>query len=379
MDSEQDNIFFDWLTCYQDFDFELPIVNVDVYQRLNVETGEFGKIIQPRFNHEGSHCSTVSISISGSRITMSGNPSKYDRLDNLQGITSLDECVAVFNRILLSLGLPPFTKCTRVYHRQGEDGKKTQTLSDGLVFTRIDVTSNKTTGGYSKDYIKGISTLRVANSIPNLHTNGCTCDWKSTKGNCPLIYHCVYDKANEMTLFTLPKVRNKFGRDSDEYRYVQQVRDYCQDNGVVRFEQKIKHEKLSRMNCRFWGLFDDSRIKALHDDFTKIDSRLQVTAMDLETISDQLISNEVVSNVKAANTTAMYAIQWSNGKTFDFTKNQVKVHRARLRKIGIDIKNTFDASRFSPVVVTKAVEIEVNDLTLPHWYRHAQPHLKLVA
>jgi len=74
--------FYDWLECYQDFDFKLPLIVDNVMQHLNIETGEQGIIIQPRFQHKGSFCSTVSIKISGQRITMSGNPSKYNRLDN---------------------------------------------------------------------------------------------------------------------------------------------------------------------------------------------------------------------------------------------------------------------------------------------------------
>ncbi|WP_199775731.1 phage/plasmid replication domain-containing protein [Pseudoalteromonas sp. T1lg22] len=380
MSDSLNHIFYDWITVHQDFDFVLPIINMDVYQRLNVETGEFGKIIQPKFQHEGSHCSTVSIAISGHRITMSGNPSKFDRLDNLEGIGSLDDCMAVFNRILLSLGLPPFTKCTKVWYGQCPETKKNRKFSDGAIFTRIDVTSNKTTGGYAKDYIKGISTLRYRNSIPNLYTNGCTCDWKSEKGNAPLIYSKVYDKANELDLFTLPKIANKYGRSSEQYQYLLSLRDYCRAQGVARFEQSFKAEVLTRDDCRYWGLFDETKLKTQHQEFRDIDARLQVTAMNLESISQQLLSNNVCGTTKAANTTAMYALEWSHGKIFDFSKSQVKTHRARLRKIGIDIKNIFDASRFSPVVVTRAVEIETGELAYPHWYqRPTSNHLRLVA
>ncbi|MFQ1018192.1 phage/plasmid replication protein [Gilliamella sp. BG7] len=59
--------------------------------------------------------------------------------------------------------------------------------------------------------------------------------------------------------------------------------------------------------------------------------------MDFETVAEQLIRCGVVDTTRSANTTAMYALQWMHGQTFDFRKSQVQIHRARLRKIGIDI------------------------------------------
>lgn len=44
--------------------------------------------------------------------------------------------------------------------------------------------------------------------------------------------------------------------------------------------------------------------------------------MDFETISEQLIRHGVVETTRSANTTAMYAIQWMHGHTFDFNKRQ---------------------------------------------------------
>ncbi|MCL7679555.1 phage/plasmid replication protein, partial [Klebsiella pneumoniae] len=104
--------------------------------------------------------------------------------------------------------------------------------------------------------------------------------------------------------------------------------------GVVRFEQKLKSRYLQRNHLIYWGLSDYSILNKLHDDFLALDKKLMVTSMDFETISEHLISEGIVDSTRSANTTAMYAIQWMHGHSFDFSKTQVQTHRARLRKIG---------------------------------------------
>lgn len=94
-----------------------------------------------------------------------------------------------------------------------------------------------------------------------------------------------------------------------------------------------------------------------------------MTAYDVHTISEALITNGVVDNVKAANTTAYYAYAWMNGERFDFNKNQVRVHRARLRKIGIDIAMEYDASKTPGVVIHNMREISMQETVMPDWYR----------
>jgi len=364
-------MFYDWVKVYQDFDKELPLVSDRAYQNIVVETGETGKIVQPRFSHPGSFSTSVSIQISGDRITMDGNPSRYGRLDNVIGLSSLDACMEVYNGILRQLGLPEFTKCTKLYHRQGEDGKKVETFSDGATFQRIDVTSNVCTGGQSRDYIKGVSTQRYRNSVPRLHTNGFGCDWLSEAGNAHLIYPKLYDKANEIRLHSLKRIRNSHGVDSPEYQYLLSLIEFLDSNGVCRYEQELHSAYLRRHNLRYWGLFDETAFRDVHEDFLGIDSKLEVTSMELQSISERLVDLGICTGTRAATTTAMYAIEWMHGKKFDFSKSQVKTHRARLRQIGIDIKSEYDQSRFSPVYVVKAKRINVTPLVMPAWYRHA--------
>ena len=349
------------------------------YVGIHIDTGEQQKGIRiPAFKHEGSFCDSVLIKINGSILTMSGNPSRWGRIENLFGLPTVEACVNCFNLILRNLNLPEFTKCTRIFYGQSEDGSKVKKFSDGAIIKELHITENRAVGrGNVEHYLSGLSTLNYRNSIARLHTNGETVDWLSKQGNANLIYPSVYNKAYELELHSLVKIKNKFGEQSQEYKKLLKVIDFCKEQGVARFEQKLKSRYLQKENLNFYGLSDYSKLKKLNDEFINIDTKLKVTAMDFETISETLLNAGIVDTVRSANTTAMYAYQWAHGQVFDISKAHIKRHRAKLRKIGIDIAHKCDLSKFSPVKVVSTREITVSNLIVPNWYKLPNYHLKL--
>lgn len=379
-------MFFDWLTIEQDFGFQLPLLDGNAYARLVIEQGEVvetGSLCSPAFSHKGSFCDNVLIKVNGSSVRMSGNPSRWGRLDNLWGYRSIDACVEVYNEILRDIygncdQIPQFTKCTKLLYAQGSACEVIG--ANGAIIRELHVTENITVGAENeRDYIAGLSTLRYRHSGPRLHTDGNTVDWLSKLGNAALIYPCVYNKAHELELHSLGKIARKFGEDSEEVRHMLEIIGYCRSVGLVRFELKLKNPYLKRNNMNYWGLSDYSQLATLMDEFTNIDQKLSVTSMDFETISERLVSCGIVDNTRAANTTAMYALQWMHGQNFDLAKAQVKVHRARLRKIGIDIATKCNVSKFSPIFVTARREVKSNIATPPSWYAMPQVQLRAVA
>lgn len=375
-------MFFDWLSISQEHDHDLPAVTDVVIETICRRTGERLSTREPKFKHEGSWSTSITINVQGRRVFVEGNPSRIDRQDNLLGFATIDQCVAVYNRILAEYGLPPFTRCTRVYVLQGEDGSKAQVVADGAVIHTVHLTSNHSVG---KDnvlaYLRGLSSQSIGRNMAHLFSNGRTVAWtpKAEGKGGRLQYRKAYDKAFEIALNLIPKVKRAFGENSPEYAYVQQVRHYCEQEGVVRFEQELKAEFLKRENMAFWGLFDEGRFARLHDEFLGVDTRLKVNAMDMATIAQQLIIEGICSNTKAANTTAMYAYNWMNGQSFDLTKSQIQTHRARLNRIGIDIGRPCDLTRFSPVIVREIREVNrVSVLQYPAWYKRPN-HLQQVA
>lgn len=366
------NMFFDWLSIEQDFGFQLPIIGDIAYQRIFIETGEASSLSQPAYCHRGSFCDSVLIKISGSTLRFSGNPSRWGRIENLFGLSSIDNCVDVYNKILAELNLPQFTKCTKIFNRT-PIGSKIETFSDGAIIRELHITTNRSVGeGNVNDYLAGLSTLNYRYSVPRLHSNGQSVDWLSKNGNAYLIYPTAYNKSHELELHSVTKIKNKFGENSDEFEYLSHVIDYCRKNGVVRFEQKLKSRFLTRENLHYWGLSDYTKLNDLQNEFLDLDKKLTVNSMDYETISERLLRHGVVETVRQANITAMYALQWMHGQTFDFKKRSIQTHRARLRKIGIDIAQRCNLAKFSPVVVREVREVSVIDCPIPDWYKMPQ-------
>ncbi len=102
-------MFYDWLKVYQDFDVALPLIGDRACIHIDTQTGEQLAMTQPKIKHEGSYSTTLQIVISGNRLSVSGNPSRINRLDNLFGYTRLEDCIAVYNRILKDYDLPTLT------------------------------------------------------------------------------------------------------------------------------------------------------------------------------------------------------------------------------------------------------------------------------
>lgn len=375
-------MFIDWLTISQEHAFDLPVV-CDVFTlTVDANTNEVLSTNQPRFKHEASHSTFVTIHVQGRKVRVEGNPSRIGRLDNLFGFTTIDQCVSVYNALLVEYGLPAFTRCTSVNLRQGESGAKAgDWIADGAKIERIDLTTNVAMGeGNALAYLRGVSSQRIGHSIGFLYPNGRTVSW-TPKGNGKggrLQYRKAYDKAFEMDQNILPKIKRLYGDQSPEFAYVSRVRNYCAEQGVVRMEQELKSEFLQRECLSYWGLINERRFAELHDEFLKIDERLKVTAMDIVSISGQLVAEGLCPNLRSARTTASYALEWMTGAQLDFKKKQVNTHAALLNKIGINIRNACDTSRFAPVFVRQCREINKQPLAMPTWYQRPN-HLQQVA
>lgn len=371
------NFHYDWLSIEQDFGFEIPEKVLSTLfdfgmVGIHLDTGELQQGIRTgRYRHKGSYCDEVSIKITGSVIRMEGNPSRWGKVENLIGFTSIDSCVECFNKILFSLKLPTFTRCTEIFHGQSKDGQKVHTFSNGAIIKRLDITTNKSVGqGNEKTFIKALSQMRYRNSIGRLHTNCCTADWLSEKGNANLIYPSCYIKHEELKVHSYDKIKNKFGEESEQFQYYKKVYEYCKEHGVVRFEQKLKSRYLQREGLCYWGLSDFTKLEKLQEEFINMHQKLSVSKIELETIAEQLVSRGVVDTLRKANNTAFYAMKWASGQDLGISTRQFKEHRARLRKIGIDIANPCDIDKFQAVRVVSCEQIFVRPFKAPDFYQY---------
>lgn len=373
-------MFFDWVTVVQDHGFKLPIISDTSTLIMDMITGE---MTEPKGNSkmiEGSYSTKCYIKVRDSRIEMSFNPSKYNRLDNLFGYTHIDAAMQQANNILKSLELPLFTKSTYYKYTQSKTDKHSA-VSDGAKFIRIDVTHNMCIGeGNEEKYLRAISSLDYGHLQGYLYPNGATVDFKS-KSNISkasqLTYPKIYSKYHELQLRTSKNYLKK--QDEQDQNYLFELLQYVKTQGVLRFEIELKSKKLARKKTQYWGTFNNEELFTELTEFIEIHKRLRATTMNHEILKLQLINERALSE-RQATTTVGYYLAWISGESFDASKSHIKRHRANLRALGFDICRPFDLTRNKPIIINEACnELTIKPLTVPDFYRKPRTALLGVA
>lgn len=368
--------FIDKLNVHQDHQRPLPLVGEHLVIRVDLATGETVSE-SPNFKiEEGSHSTKVTVRCNGSRVSVTGNPSRFNRLDNLFGLTTIDQCVGIFNHVLARYDLPPFTKCTQIQYRQGEEGSAIQLVTDGAIIDHIDWTRNLSVPpGTEEAFLRGLSSQSMGRGkTAFLYPNGQSCVWYT---NSKWLHKKLYIKASDMLD---RRIKNTRSATQEDKRYYNQLIEFCKKIGIVREEHSFKGPWLKRHNLHLYGRTDDSDFLPHLTDFDNIFQRLgAMTHVRYDTISDQLMTQNIVSSTQAANATQAYYFKWLHGQTIE-RNSQYYVHKARLLALGIDISVPYDITRVPPTVRANQL-IEINSVAAPDWYRQpiAKPHVRLVA
>lgn len=362
--------FIDQLFMQQDHhQGDLPLVGRHVIERVDLETGEK---LPPSVNQkilEGSFSTKLTIRCDGTRVRVEGNPSRWQRVDNLFGLQTIEECVEIYNHVLSFYDLPPFTKNTRFAHRQTADGKSSALVGNGAEITLIDWTQNHAVGkGREQSFIRGLSSMQIGRGRkPKLYPDGNTCNWGE---GSTWVMTKLYNKAAELLRNLLKAKKKKEGVSPEILQYVTNLIEYCESVGVVREEHSLRQALLKRHNLQFYGnVTEHDFYNHLHD-IENAMKTIHISHDEHQAISDQLLSLGVVKSRQAANATQSYAIMWQNGMDLRqmLKERQFYEHKARLKAIGIDVGQQFDVSRMCPTLKRSEV-IEVEPLCVPDWYK----------
>ncbi len=370
--------FIDWLSIHQEHP-KHEIYGDQMVFRVDLKTGEQVSGSPSESDHEGSYSTTLKIRSNGTRVSVRGNPSKFNRVDNVFGINSLSACVAIFNKVLSDLGLPLFTRCSELNHYQSTESSKSSAVSNGAVITRIDITSNYSVGqGNVDQYLKALSTQWIGHGQrPHIYANGQTVEWgrqQTNKKGSSYIYYKVYSKHHELKNNTTKKL----SLNDTESLYLKQLIDWTEQQGIARAEVSLKRLWLKRHGFSYFGLFKEQDIFNQLKPFEVMMKRLEVTPMNIKTVSQKLLDEGICNSPQSANSTDRIYQQWLHGEYFDFNKRSLQTHRARLRCIGIDIALPCDLTR-SPILFESKKTIKVKQTQIPSWYIRPVNYLQLVS
>ena len=376
--------FLDWMGVLQvHHEGGLPIVCEEHVTRERPATGEVS-VSHTKKRHVGSYSSSVEVKCDGFRVTIDGYASRYGGPDNLFGFETFDECISVYNGILSSYDLPPFTKCTKTWYRQGKDGSKARKLSNGAIFQRIDFTRNLLVGKDNvQAFLRALSSQTIGKGfMPHLYPNGQTLDWtngsqdnQGGKKVSSLWYQKLYNKAHDLGL-TLNKRGNNLTE--KERAHLIKLINYCDQYGVLRDEKEFKRDFLANKNLCFYGMVNETDFEPYLNEIDQMIERIEMNTSDHESVSDQLLELGICKSRHAANTTQSYCMSWQNGYSMQ-KKSAFYVHRKRLLQIGIDISVPHDVTRLAPQIKRQR-EILVSTMLPPPWYQMPKAnHLSLVS
>lgn len=215
---------------------------------------------------EGSFSSSLQIKSHGGWVRVSGNPSRFNRPDNLFGL-DLDGCMLVINEQLSRLGLPAFTvgvplDATREERRAriglaAVDGETVDGMGGGeplrwtgAAFSRLDLTENYAAG----------SELLARLAIRSYQARAAAYMKKQVYGEETALWHNTrrsvkaYRKGPDMALHC------------PESEWI----EWANDNGIVRHEVAIKSRFLSATGLRYWGNLNMATLHKLFEKETEI-------------------------------------------------------------------------------------------------------------
>ena len=355
----------DWLSVSQDHPAGCPVIGADFVIHTDPDSGEVTREHVVGHQHQGSHDSSLRIRSDGYRVEVSGNPSRFNRCDNVFGFETVDECMSLYNELVVDLGLRPFTKGEGMDRTPGESGRRSVKVVDGARFSRVDLAWNYESGSpaNASQALRGLAASSRRGSQMLVGKDGMV--YSGAKDYVRVKY---YDKAKEMGSHSRKRVAK------DETR--QAVQEWASQAGLIRFEVELGRKFLADKCMNGWVLWNDERAKKIAEGYDK------VREMTFATTDYQHIAQDLETRFELTPTRALKAqhaaMAWLAGEDLKQSMSKSAFYRvtADLRLVGVDARAPCN-------VATLPVRVRVVDLStaqVPSWYeRPARPFLQLVA
>lgn len=326
------SLFIDWITASQHHpDGGLPVLTGGVTVHYSAEgLPIFERNQSTRFT--GSFDTSVRVGCDGFRISLSGNPGRLSRPDNvfnhgLQG--TLEAC----NRILVELGLPPFTVAGT--ERPAGAAREVAQPGRGCVVSRLDLTRNYSTGSESsaRAFIRWLAGRSISR-MKRGQAGDESVWWANTRHMLK-----AYIKHLEML---------KHGAAKDD-----ELVTWLKEQGVVRVELELKKRLLSELGLNDLVNLSDAKLLEIYEQQIEPFKR-----------ADRSGDEDVLEHVPPRS--RAYAAAWLAGHDMKQMASERTLfrHAKVLRECGIDILAPRNVERF-PV---KVRFIELQPLARPDWY-----------
>lgn len=325
MGSGDGSVFIDWVSASQYHpDGGLPVL----CGGLCVWYDESGNARSERISGKGvvgSFDTRVRVGCDGYRVSLSGNVGRFGRSDNLFN-HGWQGTLAACNRVLGSVGLPPFTVVPGV---RGLATVRPARLG------RLDITANFEAGSdaQARAVIRWLGSQAVAR-VKRGQVGDESVWWANTR-----YMFKAYLKWVEMM---------KHGMGADEWPVA-----WARERGLVRVEVEAKRRLLPEVGLQGFEEVSQDRIEDVYREHTSVLRRV-----------DQSDDPDVLALIPSRS--RMFAAAWLAGQdvTSLCSRSTLFRHAKVLRGYGLDIMSPRNISQFPVRVRT----VELRPIAVPDWY-----------
>lgn len=360
-------IHIDWLTVSELHPEGCPEFGEIEVMRFEAETGEMvsrsltGQVV------EGSFVATLRVRSMGGRVEISGNPSKWGRMDAVAGVQTMEEAQSIYNDVLLKLGLPPFSfENPRLMLPTGEIQKW------GPKVSRIDLTRNIVTGGpeQAQRYLNFCSSHKWGRLDPYWKGKA-SLAW-GKKGRRLLR---MYSKADEIRSHMTEIMRKIDPFNKERCRdYLGKLAEWAETNGLVREEIELGRRLLNESE---WTAISSWYCIDLSDRFPETvreQASGGATVIDWKTeVFDRVLSS--TGSERQARVARDMLLAWmagaepSEGMSVRTFQRYAKLLR---ENCAVDVRRPCNIQAISTRVRVVEVEARVlQESDLPEWYLRA--------
>jgi hypothetical protein len=371
-------VFIDWLSVSQDH-ADCPVWGSTRRIEFDLETGELESEVVRGDQVRGSWDSGLHVRSTGSRVEVSGNPSRFGRLDNLFGLTTLDACLEVYNDVLHRLGLPVFElKC--MASTIGEHGG--QRLRVGPVISQVHSTRNLILGhGGERPFLDWLSSQSFGR-LPYQRTH----DTTVKAGHVARRLHEFYAKGAEVREHALKwrraRAADKRMVKDEAVAYLERLAEWCEENGVVRDEVKLGRKWLPETGYRYPENWQIATASELHRANTELDT---MNAGALSNYGSEVYAKLVAAGYSERLSCSMTNAvsgwlagqQWHTGLG---TRQRQKYCKALREVCGLDLRRPCNVRALATSIKPKVLEAREMDIgDLPSWYRWPEQARRVAA
>jgi Phage replication protein CRI len=344
----------DWLTLVQEH-ASAPMKGKSLLLFIDIETGELESQAVKSLQCEGSFSSKLMVRSDGRRVEVSGNPSRWGVSHSLDGFSTVQDCVDLYNSLLRSFDLPEFFAVERAFvaprQLQRADGCL---ASEGMRITRLDLARLYQTGGPDEVAVavRALGQVTHAGKSPMVYGRGETVAWG---GGSRHVYVKYYAKGIEM------KKHLKHGDDPG-------VADWASKVGLLRHEVTVKGMWLSKNGLERPDAWTREVMGRVADKYA-MHARVGVARSSWASIMEDLLALDVPAGRARRAQEAAYA--YLGGHVFRKGENiPVRTFyrlRADLRLVGLDISSALNVSALRGSVRV----VDLTPAVLPVLYRRA--------